>query len=356
MINKTEKEITKNWNDDINKPMVSICCITYNHENYLSTAIDSFLMQETTFPFEILIHDDKSNDNTKKIILNYQNKYPKLIRSILQDENQYSKGKKVMPILFNIAEGEYIALCEGDDYWTDKNKLQIQINEMKKNPTCNISFHPATALRDNKLSEVLSKHANQNKIFTTAEVILGGGGFSPTASLVLKRKVVKNLPNWFAKVPVGDYFLQTLGAYDNGILYINKNMSIYRIGHAGSWMSTLHKKKSSMKSIELEKHISNKEKFSKDMLHSLTELNEYFFDKYNDQINIVKSNLLFAMAMFYLENNLYENFLQSLNKSNLLYKNNSFVFRFVYIFKLFPKQLNLSIFIYKKIKKAIISP
>ena len=92
MHSRIEEEIMQNWEGDRNKPVVSICCVTYNHENYIAEAIDSFLMQETNFPFEVLIAEDYSTDNTAKIIREYERKYPNIIKPIYQKENQYSKG------------------------------------------------------------------------------------------------------------------------------------------------------------------------------------------------------------------------------------------------------------------------
>jgi len=119
----------------IKKPVVSVCCTTYNHEKFIQQAIEGFLIQKTTFPFEIIIHDDASTDRTAEIVRRYAEKNPHLIKIILQKENQYKKGmlsgsyfgfeplvRNVLPI----AQGQYIALCEGDDYWTDPTKLQKQ--------------------------------------------------------------------------------------------------------------------------------------------------------------------------------------------------------------------------------------
>lgn len=116
-------------------PLVSICCITYNHVNYLRDAIEGFLMQETSFPFEIIIHDDASTDGTSEIIQEYSNKYPELFVTILQKENQWSKGGGSIYVRFVYprAKGKYIALCEGDDYWTDPLKLQKQVDFLEAN-------------------------------------------------------------------------------------------------------------------------------------------------------------------------------------------------------------------------------
>jgi len=117
------------------KPLVSICCLVYNHEKYIRECLEGFVIQNTDFNIEFLIHDDASTDGTANIIREYEKKYPELIKPIYQTENQYSKG--VRPTFaFNIprAQGKYIAMCEGDDYWTDPLKLQKQVDFLEANP------------------------------------------------------------------------------------------------------------------------------------------------------------------------------------------------------------------------------
>lgn len=116
-------------------PLVSIDCITYNHENYIRDAIEGFLMQKATFPVEILIHDDASTDNTANIIREYEKKYPQLFKPIYQIENQYSQKSGIITKIQNDrVRGKYIAKCEGDDYWTDPLKLQKQVDFLENNP------------------------------------------------------------------------------------------------------------------------------------------------------------------------------------------------------------------------------
>lgn len=128
-------------------PLVSICCITYNHAPFIRKCLDGFLMQETSFPYEILIHDDASTDGTDSIIKEYKLNYPNLIFPLYETENQYSKGFSLSPsnmdIKFNYsrAKGKYIAYCEGDDYWTDPLKLQKQIDFMESHPDYSVCFH-----------------------------------------------------------------------------------------------------------------------------------------------------------------------------------------------------------------------
>ena len=143
---RKEKEITSLWKDDPSIPLVSISCTTYNHELYIEDALEGFLFQETNFPFEILIHDDASTDRTADIIREYEARYPTLIKPIYQTENQYSRGNKPGLINLKRAKGEYVALCEGDDYWTDPLKLQIQVDFLEKHPDYVITFHHCVSL------------------------------------------------------------------------------------------------------------------------------------------------------------------------------------------------------------------
>lgn len=240
MYHKTEQEIMKNWEGDKSKPVVSVCTITYNHEKYISKAINSFLMQETNFPFEVVIGEDCSLDKTRKIIEEYVEKYPNIIRLIISKAN-VGMQKNVKRSM-EACKGEYIAFCEGDDYWTDEKKLQLQLYEMKKYPEIYISFHPTYELMNGKNRDVLSQHSKENKIFTTSEVILGDGGFMPTNSIIVKKEIVDNLPTWFhTDAPVGDYFIQIFGTNKAGALYINRIMGIYRIQHEGSWSHHIKK-------------------------------------------------------------------------------------------------------------------
>ena len=138
-------------NESDREPLVSICCLSYNHEPYIRDAIEGFLMQKTDFPFEILIHDDASTDGTADIIREYEAKYPDIIKPIYQTENQYSKGIKVSQVYqFPRAKGKYIALCEGDDYWTDPYKLQKQVDFLEANPAFGLVYTDFITVDENK--------------------------------------------------------------------------------------------------------------------------------------------------------------------------------------------------------------
>ena len=123
------------------EPLVSICCTAYNHHQYIAQALDNFLSQKTDFSFEILVHDDASIDGTAEIIHSYAERYPNIIRPRFQMENQYSKSIPINETFnFPRAQGKYIALCEGDDYWCNADKLQRQISHMESDPACTFSF------------------------------------------------------------------------------------------------------------------------------------------------------------------------------------------------------------------------
>lgn len=130
---KTEAEIIASWKDK-EKIVVSVVCATFNHELYIEDAITGFLMQETDFAFEVIIHDDASTDKTADIVREYQSKYPTIIKPIYQAENQYSKGGfRPTPYATKFSKGEYIAICEGDDFWIDNLKIQKQVMIFIKN-------------------------------------------------------------------------------------------------------------------------------------------------------------------------------------------------------------------------------
>ena len=132
-------------NDNIT---VSICCVTYNHEKYIEQALKSFLEQKVDFKYEILIHDDASTDKTADIIRKYEKLFPDIIKPIYQSVNQYSIGITNITQRYNFprAKGKYIAICEGDDYWTDKHKLQRQVSILESHPNISICIHAARAL------------------------------------------------------------------------------------------------------------------------------------------------------------------------------------------------------------------
>lgn len=119
--------------------MVSIQCLTYNHEPYIRQCLDGFVMQKTNFRFEVIVHDDASTDGTTDIVREYAIKYPDIIKPIYEVENRYSKNDgSLQRMMDEHSTGKYIAICEGDDYWTDPNKLQKQFDILETHKECSI--------------------------------------------------------------------------------------------------------------------------------------------------------------------------------------------------------------------------
>lgn len=225
------------WPDDV-VPVLSVICVTYNHKNFIGEAIESFLMQETSFPVEILIHDDASNDGTSEIIQSYSKKYPKLIRLILQKKNQFSQGVKPIKCLRAMSRGEYIALCEGDDYWTVKYKLEIQVHRMKQDQTLSAVAHNAMILNQRRgENELFTMHTGiAERRYSTEDLIQPW--FIPTASFVYRRSAFEEPPSWAQMVPSGDIVMTLCLSLSGDILFLSETMSIYRLHDQG--LSTTH--------------------------------------------------------------------------------------------------------------------
>ena len=118
---------------------VSVVCLAYNHAKYIRDALEGFVSQKTSFPFEVIVHDDASTDGTDLIIKEFQSRYPEIIKPVFQKENQYSQGVSIaQAFLYPLVHGEYVALCEGDDYWTDPLKLQKQVEALESHPESDI--------------------------------------------------------------------------------------------------------------------------------------------------------------------------------------------------------------------------
>jgi len=124
-------------------PIVSISCLAYNQQSFITQALEGFVRQKTTFPFEVVIHDDASTDRTPDIIKEYTARYPRIMRPIFQTENQFSKTGFYPDVdyILPACRGKYIAICDGDDYWTDTHKLQKQVDFLEKNPGLSMCYH-----------------------------------------------------------------------------------------------------------------------------------------------------------------------------------------------------------------------
>ena len=212
--------------------IVSIVCNAYNHGKYIEDAIKGFIMQETTFKYEVLIHDDCSIDETAKIIKKYAEEYPDVINAVIEKDNQFSKGVKInRDIMFPLAKGKYIAMCEGDDYWIDPYKLQKQVDYMEKHDDCTFCF-------TNAKCEINGEIVKQVIPWSDDSVVLDGDvydvdaieriNYIPTASFMFRKKSLSYLPTLRKGAFTGDGYLK-LGLTHLGYAhYIQECTCVYR--------------------------------------------------------------------------------------------------------------------------------
>lgn len=230
-----------------NPPVVSIVCLVFNHEKYLRKTFESFIAQKTSFPIEIIVHDDASTDKSKLIIEEYQNKYPDKFKPIYQEHNQHSiEVGRVTKIAFKAASGKYIALCEGDDYWTDSHKLQKQVSFLESNPDYVLTHHDALIIDQNDKIIAESKLPSScQKDFSPIE--LKRGAFLLNLTLCF-RNVIKEFPPEIHKIRNGDTFLiSLLGEYGKAKFLKNIKPAAYRVHSGGVWSKANQEKKLKMR-------------------------------------------------------------------------------------------------------------
>jgi glycosyltransferase involved in cell wall biosynthesis len=218
-------------------PLVSITCITYNHEEYVAQALDGFLSQKTTFPVEIIVGDDCSTDKTKNIIFKYQKKYPHKIKLITSKNNVGMKKNSLRTRA--TAQGKYIAFCEGDDYWTDSLKLQKQFDYLEAHPDFSCCFHDVIDLNlihntEIKHSAIYKDIIKKRDVFTTEDILKDN--FIPTLSVMFRNSNIE-IPSIFGELLFGDWTLHVLNSLKGKIKYLPDVMGVYRIHSKGMWSS-----------------------------------------------------------------------------------------------------------------------
>lgn len=311
-----------------NKPLVSIDCITYNHAPYIRQCLDGFLMQETDFDFEVLIHDDASTDGTQEIIREYELKYPHIIKPIYQTENQWSKGISISATYnFPRAQGKYIAFCEGDDYWTNPYKLQKQVDYLENNPNCGLTYGKV---------KVLTYPTGKESTFgeeTNYINLLKGYNKVPTLSVCIRKDVFaqynKEVLEKNREWKMGDYPLCLYFFHNTETKFINEILGVYRILEE----SASHSKSSEklipyyesiydIKNYFLNKYNANDESI---LWHIKREHFNLYFSKYISE----NSNVLKNQAELLLKDCKKINFIKK-----MLYKSiiNDRAIRFVYRF------------------------
>jgi glycosyltransferase involved in cell wall biosynthesis len=215
-----------------NQIFLSICCLTYNHELYIRDCLEGFIKQKTNFLFEILIHDDASTDRTPEIIRDYERIYPELIKPIYQKENQYSKGKGIsIKFQFPRAKGKYIAICEGDDYWTDPYKLQKQVDFLEKNDDYGLVYTEYDTLyQSTKRIEKNSLKCISTIYPNTFEDFLINSWFVAPVTWVFRSAILNQFYSKFKdEYVVGDLPLLLTISANYKVGYIEESMAVYRV-------------------------------------------------------------------------------------------------------------------------------
>lgn len=216
------------------QPLVSVLMLAYRHESFIAAAIQSVMDQRANFPVELVIAEDCSPDGTLKVALEYQRRYPNLIRVLTDDRNVGMHANADRCI--TASRGNYIAMCEGDDYWCDPTKLARQMEIFRADPKCSLVYH-AAAYIDSATGEQTqtSRQSLFSRRLSVNEIILGDGGLIPTASIVMRREIAINRPSWCLQAPVGDYPLALRAALCGNVIYLDRVMSVYRTNVPYSW-------------------------------------------------------------------------------------------------------------------------
>lgn len=214
---------------------VSVIVITYNHQNYLRHTLDCVVNQEVNFEFEVIVSDDCSTDGTQDIIRSYQAQYPNLIKSLLHDHNLGGFGKNNTLAALAECTGEYIAALDGDDYWTNPQKLQKQVDFLEVHPSYSACFHNAQIVYDNNLlPPALVNPPNQKKEITETDMVGEDEvWFIATSAVMFRNGILKNYPKWFYESKSGDIPRYVLLTKWGPIGYLADVMSVYRKNGGG---------------------------------------------------------------------------------------------------------------------------
>jgi len=262
-------------------PKVSVLMVTYNHERYIAQAVESALMQEVTFPIEIVVGEDCSTDRTREILLELQQHHPHSIRLLLHGRNLGGTGN--FAATFAACRGDYIAMLEGDDYWTHPQKLQRQVDALEEHPSWAMCFHITRRVYEDGSREPELIPSDWTKEETTIDDLFQGN-FLNTCSLVFRNRLFGPLPDWHQQIAPGDWVLSLLNAHHGRIGYLPEIMADYRVHSQGIWT-----RKSRAEQL-------------REILRMLTFVDYHFQGKYRDQIDAYRLNLvtsLVAEAEFY---------------------------------------------------------
>lgn len=225
------------------KPLVSVCVITYNHAKFIEQTLDNILAQKTNFKIEVLVHDDASSDGTTEILKRYEKEQPASLKVFYENENQWGKGTYrgyVRDILAPAASGKYIAVCEGDDFWLDLDKLQKQALYLENHLDCVFTCHAAEVLDGTSANPICKMGMGDYEHDLTGQEIIVSWNV-PTASWVYRKEIFDSKEeDWPGTFPVGDFPSVLYASTVGRVRYFPDVMSAYRFQAPGSWTSGLN--------------------------------------------------------------------------------------------------------------------
>jgi glycosyltransferase involved in cell wall biosynthesis len=214
------------------KPKVSVCIITYNHERFIAQALDSVLSQETDFEFEVVVGEDCSTDSTAEIVQQYAQRYPSRVRALIREKNLAGRN---LETTINECRGQYVALLEGDDYWTSRQKLERQVSLLDRNPRLVGCFHRATVVDELGAAADKSSEDAPKSVLTLSDVLGAGRNLACMGSLLFRRTAFQGFPQWAQRLPFRDWPLVILLAEQGNLGYLGEEMSVRRRHSAGAW-------------------------------------------------------------------------------------------------------------------------
>ena len=215
--------------------MLSVCMITYNHELFISEAIESVIRQKTEFDFELIISDDCSTDSTSSIIQSYKRQFPEIIRIILRPKNLGMIPNFLQTVIE--CKGKYVAFLEGDDYWTDDYKLQKQVDLLERKPDIAVCFHPVKIINQHTGIFETTKTKKINRVTKTQDILLFN--YIATCSVVYRNLDKGVFPDWIRPLSMGDWPVHILNSLNGDILFLPDYMAVYRLHGTSAWSANL---------------------------------------------------------------------------------------------------------------------
>ncbi len=298
---------------------VTVWMSAYNHEKYIARCLDSVLAQKTDFEFDIVLGEDCSNDKTREIVLGYKEKYPEKFKLFLPEKNI---GMMEMDVATNpLCNGEYLALLNGDDYWTDENKLQIQADFLDSKPDTVMCYHKATVINEDTGYEFETVYLENSDVLPVESLLKG---YNPIMTPTVMMRNILPLPDWYDQMPYGDMLTYLLLSQKGKIRYIDKNMSIYRVHSRGQWQGD-----------SMDKNLLKDLKFYKTMSGVLDKrfaklINIIFAQRYFDIVlSNIRQNKIEQAKRYYKkliaseQSYLMKNIRDILNIHKILYENES---------------------------------